>query len=160
MPYVTFCDPLNSVFGESTLKTVSDFEADITDATFALRAAKSDEQKDKLRHRISYARKRLRELRELTGTDDRPLTSDEIATMDYAEFRARTPLALLEVIDIPEQFRDQVDAELAEERRQMLLKHPGVAMAKCSDSELAQQMETTAAEARAVQAEEAANGKA
>lgn len=89
---------------------------------------------------------------------DRPLTDADLATIDDEAYREHYPLAILEVAFesglVPERFRAQVEEDLAEERRQRLLKHPGIVIATTNVPGLQEHLNAEAAEAREVQAEE------
>lgn len=73
------------------MKTIEDFQQDIADSEFALRGAKSETRRDKLQHRITYARRRIRDLQ---GKDARPLTDEEFDALSPEEYVHIYPLVL------------------------------------------------------------------
>lgn len=137
------------------MKTIKDFEQDIRDAKFALRGAKDAARRDKLQHRITYAQRRIRELQ---GNETHPLTDEERESLTPDEYFRLFPFALIKLAHedglTPPACREAVAKELAEQRRQRLLNHPGVVIATTNDPELRAAWEAEAAEARRVQAEE------
>lgn len=98
------------------MKTISDFENDITDAVSALRGAQDPARRDKLRHRIVYSRKRIAELQGNDPKSSRQLSEDEFNALGFDEYKrlfGSGRFALFEIDIVPAACRDEVAAEVA-----------------------------------------------